>query len=102
MRAVDRELNRLGKGGREEVRRRDRGERDEVNAVRVAVDPAGGGLEGEPGLTRPARPHKREQAAGGVLQQPVDRFQLRRPAETIGILKAGSGLPPLCGGPLRR
>ena len=81
VRAVDRELNRLGKGGREEVRRSDRGERDEVNAVRVAVDPAGGGREGEPGLTRPARPHKREQAAGGVLQQPVDRFQLRRPAD---------------------
>ena len=81
VRAVDGELDRLGEGGREEVRRGDGGERDEVDAVRVAVDAASGGLEGEPGLARPARPDEREQAASGVLQQPVDRFELRRPAD---------------------
>ena len=81
VRAVDGELDRLGEGGREEVRRGDGGERDEVDAVRVAVDAASGGLEGEPGLARPARPDEREQAAVRVLQQPVDRFELRRPAD---------------------
>ena len=81
VRAVDGELDRVGEGGREELRRGDGGERDEVDAVRVAVDPAGGGLEGEPGLARPARPDEREQAAAGVLQQPVDRFELRRAAD---------------------
>ena len=61
--AVDGELDRLGEGGREEVRRGDGGERDEVDAVRVAVDAPRGSLEGEPGLARPARPDEREQAA---------------------------------------
>ena len=81
VRAVDGELDRLGEGGREEVRRGDGGERDEVDAVRVAVDAASGDLEGEPGLARPAWPDQREQAASGVLQQPVDRFELRRAAD---------------------
>ncbi len=79
--AVEGELDRLGEGGREEVRRGDGGERDEVDAVRVAVDAASGGLEGKPGLARSARPDEREQAAFRVLQQPVDRFELRRPAD---------------------
>ena len=52
-----------------------------MDAVRVAVDAASGGLEGEPGLARSARPDEREQAAVGVIQQPVDRFELRRPAD---------------------
>ena len=81
VRAVEGELDRLGEGGREEVRRGDGRERDEVDAVRVAVDAARGGLEGEPGLARAARPDEREQAALGILQQPVDRFELRRPAD---------------------
>ena len=38
VRAVDGELDRLGDGGREELRRGDGDERDEVHAVRVAVD----------------------------------------------------------------
>src|SRR5439155_16317042 len=81
VRAVDGELDRLGEGRREEVRRGDGGERDEVDAVRVAVDAASGGLEGEPGLAGPARPNEREEATLGVLQQPVDLFELRRPAD---------------------
>ena len=79
--AVEGELDRLGEGGREEVRRRDGRERYEVDAVRVAVDAASGGLEREPGLARSARSDEREQAAFGVLQQPVDRFEFRRPAD---------------------
>src|SRR6266446_7020138 len=81
VRAVDGELDRLGKGGREEVRRRDGGERDEMDAVLVPVDPASGRLEREPRLARSARPNEREQATIGVLQQPVDRFELRRAAD---------------------
>ena len=79
--AVEGELDRLGEGGREEVRRRDGRERYEVDAVRVAVDAASGGLEREPGLAGSARSDEREQAALGVLQQPVDRFEFRRPAD---------------------
>ena len=79
--AVDGELDRFREGGREELGRRDGDERDEVDAVRVAVDAAGGGLEGEPGLARPARPHEREQAAVGVFEQPVDRLELRCAAD---------------------
>ena len=81
VRAVDGELDRLGDGRREEVRRGDGGERDEVDAVWVAVDAASGGLQGEPGLAGPARADKREQAASRVIQQPVDRFELRRTAD---------------------
>ena len=95
VRAVDGELDRLGEGGREEVRRGDGGERDEVDAVRVAVDAARGGLEGEPGLARPARPDEREQAAVRILQQPVDLFELRRAAdERRARRRAGSSCPP--------
>ena len=95
VRAVDGELDRLGEGGREEVRRGDGGERDEVDAVRVAVDAASGGLEGEPGLARPARPDEREQAAVWILQQPVDRFELGRAAdERRSRRPAGSSCPP--------
>ena len=74
MRAVDGELNRLGEGRREEVRRGDGDERHEVDAVRIAVDPASGGLERKPGLAHPARSDEREQAADGVIEQPVDGF----------------------------
>ena len=81
VRAAEGELERLGEGGREQLRRGDGGERDEVDAVRVAGDAPGGGLEGKPRLARPARPDEREQAAAGVLQQPVDRFELRRPTD---------------------
>ena len=81
VRAVDGELDRLRKGGREEVRRGDGGERDEVDAVLVAVDAASGGLQGEPGLAGPARADKREQAASRVIQQPVDLLELRRTAD---------------------
>src|SRR5437870_11655755 len=69
---VDGELDRLGEGRREEVRRRDSGERDKVDAVWIAIDPASGGLERKPGLARPARSNEREQAAAGVIEQPVD------------------------------
>ena len=81
VRAVDGELDRLGDGRREEVRRGDGGERDEVDAVWVAVDAASGGLQGEPGLAGPARADKREQAAPRVIQQPVDRFELRHASD---------------------
>ena len=95
VRAVDGELDRLGDGRREELRRGDGGERDEVDAVRVAVDPASGGLEREPRLARSARADEREQAAAGILQQPVDRFELRRPAdERRSWQRAGSSCPP--------
>jgi hypothetical protein len=63
VRAVDGELDRLGEGRREEIRRGDGRERDEVHAVRVALDPARGGLERESASSRPARPDEREQAA---------------------------------------
>ena len=95
VRAVDGELDRLGDGRREEVRRGDGGERDEVDAVRVAVDAASGGLEREPRLAGPARADEREQAALRVLQQPVDRFELRRAAdERRSRQRAGSSCPP--------
>ena len=81
VRAIDGELDRLGESRRQKIRGGDGGERDEVDAVRVAVDPTRGGLEGEPGFAGPARSHEREQADLGVLQQPVDRFELRRAAD---------------------
>src|ERR687887_1025374 len=81
VRPVDGELNRLGEGGRKELRRGDGGERDEVDAVRIAVDAASGGLESESCLARSTRPDERQQAASRVLQQPVDRFELLRPAD---------------------
>ena len=77
-RAVRSELNRLRNRRRQELRRHHRDERDEVDAVRVALDPACGRLEREPGLTRSARADEREQAAVGILEQPVDLVQLRR------------------------
>ena len=79
--AVHRELDRLGNRRRQELRRRHRDERDEVHAVRVALDPARGGLERESRLARPARPDEREQAAVGILEQPVDLVELRRAAD---------------------
>src|SRR6476660_5444981 len=50
-----------------------------MDAVRVAVDAPSGGLECQPGLARSARTDEREQATAGVLQQPLDRLELRRP-----------------------
>ena len=79
--AVHRELDRLGNRRRQELRRRHRDERDEVHAVRVALDPARGGLERKSRLARPARPDEREQAAVGILEQPVDLVELRRAAD---------------------
>ena len=79
--AAQGELDRLGDGGREKLRRRHGGERDEVDAVRVAVDPARGGLEREPRLAGSARPDERQQAAVRILEQPVDRLELRRTAD---------------------
>ena len=79
--AVHRELDRLGNRRRQELRRCHRDERDEVHAVRVALDPARGGLERESRLARPARPDEREQAAVGILEQPVDLVELRRAAD---------------------
>ena len=49
-----------------------------MHAVRVALDPARGGLERESRLARTARPDEREQAAVGILEQPVDLVELRR------------------------
>ena len=80
MGAIDRELDRLGNRRRQELRRRHRDERDEVHTVGVAFDPARGGLERESGLARPARPDEREQAAVGILEQPVDLVELGRAA----------------------
>ena len=79
--AVHRELDRLGNRRRQELRRGHRDERDEVHAVRVAFDPARGGLERESRLARPARADEREQAAVGILEQPVDLVELRRAAD---------------------
>ena len=79
--AVHRELDRLGNRRRQELRRRHRDEGNEVHAVRVALDPARGGLERESRLARPARPDEREQAAVGILEQPVDLVELRRAAD---------------------
>src|SRR5262245_4984980 len=81
MHGGDCELNRLCEGGCEEVRRGDGGERDEVDAVRIAVDAPSRGLEGEPGLARSAGSDERQQAAARVIEQPVDRFELRRPTD---------------------
>ena len=81
---IDGELNRLGDYGREKLWRSDGDERDEVDAVRIAVDAASGGLEGQPGLARPARPHEREQAAVRIPKQAVDLVQLGSAADERG------------------
>src|SRR5690349_17478877 len=78
---VDGELDRLGESGREELRRGDGGERDEVDAVQIAGDAPSGGLESESGLARAARSDERQQAALRVIQQPVDCLEFRRPAD---------------------
>jgi len=80
VRAVHRELDRLGDSRRQELGRRHRDERDEMHAVRVALDPAGGSLEREPRLARAARPDESEQVAAGILEQPVDLVELSRPS----------------------
>ena len=79
--AVHRELDRLRNRRRKQLRRCHRNERDEVHAVRVALDPARGGLERKPGLARTARPDEREQTTVGLLEQPVDLVQLRHAAD---------------------
>ena len=56
MRVVDLELQALGDGGREQIRCRDTDERNEVDAVLIAVDPASGCLERQPRLADAARP----------------------------------------------
>ena len=81
MGAVDGKLDRLRNRRRKQLRRCHRDERDEVHAVRVALDPARGGLERKPGLARTARPDEREQATVGLLEQPVDLVQLRHAAD---------------------
>src|SRR3954470_12491825 len=73
---VDGELDRFGDRRREQLWRGDGDERDEVDALRIAVEAASRGLERQPGLARPARPQEREQAAVWLLEQLVDLLQL--------------------------
>ena len=80
MRAVHRELDRLGDSRCQELGRRHRDKRDEVHAVRVALDPSGGSLERESRLARTARPDECEQVAARILEQPFDLVELRRPS----------------------
>ena len=76
VRGVDRELERFGDRRGEEVWCHDGGKRDEVDPVRVAVDPPSRGFESEPGLADASGPHERQQTAARILEQPVDLFQL--------------------------
>ena len=79
--SVNVELERLGYRRHQELRRRHRDEGDEVHAVWIALDPAPCSLEREPRLACTARSYERQQAAVGILEQPVDFVELRRAAD---------------------
>ena len=76
VRPVDRELKRVGDSRCKEVGRHNGSERDEVDAVRVPVEPTGGGLEREARLADSARPDQGEQPAVGVFEHALDRLEL--------------------------
>ena len=79
VRVVDLELQALGDSGREQVRCRDTDERDEVNTVLIAVDPASSCLERQSRLTDTARPDQCQQAAVGLVEHAIDRGKLVGP-----------------------
>jgi len=81
---VDLELERCGHRRRQEVGRGHRGKRDEVDPVLVAIQPVRRRLEGQARLADTARPDQREEAAGRVVEEPIDRGQLLRPADERG------------------
>ncbi len=76
MRVVDLELQALGDGGREQIGCRDTDERNEVDTVLVAVDPASGCLERQSRLADTARPDECQQAAVGLVEHAIDRGKL--------------------------
>jgi hypothetical protein len=65
-----------------------------MDAVRIAVDPARRGLEGKPGLARPARPDGRQQSASGVLQQASIASSSEPGRRTTFAAAGGSARPP--------
>ena len=84
VRVVDLELQALGDSGREQVRCRDTDERDEVNAVLIAVDPPSSCLERQSRLTDTARPDQRQQTAVRLVEHAIDRGELVRPPHERG------------------
>ncbi len=84
VRVVDLELQALGDGGREQVRCRDTDERNEVDTVLIAVDPASGCLERQSRLADTARPDQRQQAAVGLVEHAIDRGELVGPPHERG------------------
>ena len=59
------------------------GQRNEVDAVGVLLDPLGGDLEGHPGLPRAPQSYQRHQPAPRVLQQSPDLRHLLLPAHEV-------------------
>ena len=80
-RHVDLELERCGHRRGQEVGRSHRDERNEVDPVLVAIEPARGRLDGESRLAHAARSDEGQEAAGRVVEEAVDRGQLVGPAD---------------------
>jgi hypothetical protein len=85
VRIVELELQALGDGGREQIGCRDADQRNEVDTVLIAIDPASGRLERQSGLADTARPDQRQQAAVGLVEHAVDRGQLVSPGQASGL-----------------
>ena len=81
---VDPELERCCHRRGQEVGRGHRGERDEVDPVLIAIEPARSRLQGEARLAGASGADEGEEAAGRVVEAPFDRGQLLRPADEGG------------------
>ncbi len=79
VRTVNLKLQALGDRRREQVGCRNADERDEVNTVLIAVDPASGCLERQSRLADAARPDECQHAAVGLVEHATDRCQLVAP-----------------------
>ncbi len=78
---VDRELDCVGDRRGQEVGRGDGGQGDEVHSMGVAIEAAGGGLEGQPCLPDASGADERQQAAVRIGEAVFDLLQLAAPPD---------------------